>query len=210
MVFVNPDQAPVCRWYLQGGPLNGEIFSDWPVPAEGERFGSDYVYRGKRTKRRNRGDYIFGYEPVPVSSPPAPQPQSTPGPQHPAPEADPPGVYEACGVLSDYAGTVSLDAAGYSISTSLGSDRVAEVLRACQWLQAQHPARAAKEAHRWESMRVSQLCDAEHEASIQPEDRATSRAVAGACQSVIDMLVDAGAPRPARQACDHHGRAVSD
>jgi hypothetical protein len=199
MVYVDPAQAPVYRCCLQGGPLNGESFTELTVPVEGQRFASYYLYRGKRSKRRNRGDYIFEYAPVPASPQPAPAPQPVPVYEHPTPEPDPPGVFDARMVL-----------AGYINSSSTGPGRGNDVLSACQWLQAQHPAHAAKEARRWEDMRVSQLCDAEHLAHlIDAKERASSRECARLCQNVIDMLVDAGAPRPERRVCDIHGRAVS-
>ena len=202
MAQVDPNCAPDYRHRYEDGPLNGATFS-WPNrPVEGQRR-DDYVYRGKRgdpgktnkhgkVKRPPSGAYILEYAPEPEPAPAAPA-------QTPArrPEPDPPGVFDAQLVVWAYIN---------NSSTGRGND----VISACQWLEAQHPAHAAKEARQMEDMRVSQLCDDEHLAHlIDAKERASSRECARLCQNVIDMLVDAGAPRPERALCSGHGRAVS-
>jgi hypothetical protein len=228
MVYVNPSQAPVYRWYLQGGPLNGEIFTDWRVPGEGQRVTSDYVYRGKRTKRRNRGDYIFEYEPVPVSSPPAPVSSSTPGYQHPA--ADPswprrpntlpvqpmppvpvPPVKPAPAPPSQASGHPPAETLKQWIedyyrwySEQLRRGDSMQAYTACGWLAACDPDKAREVTQRVEECRVTWRCDIEH---LNDPNSKDLRQSVSRCTDVLGWMAEHGF-RPKPFHCPCHRKAT--
>lgn len=85
------------------------------------------------------------------------------------------------------------------------------VQNSCIWLQSHYPVEASDEARYWEDMRISQLCEREHQplkylGSTTEEQRAELDRLdeyAFRCQQVIDCLTAAGTAAPAKGACRH-------